>query len=103
MTTPRAYKIDLESTPYYHCIARCVRRSYLCGEDAVTGKNFNHRKNWLVTRFKTLSEVSNIENGFAHAVGHAPLLLKFGLNTRDRALRGTALSNRCYVSTAAYS
>jgi len=56
-----------------------------------------------ISRSGWLDMVSNIENGFAHAVGQAPLLLKFGPNTRDRALRGTALSNRCYVSTAAYS
>ena len=76
MTTPRAYKIDLESTPYYHCVARCVRRSYLCGEDSVTGKNFNHRKDWLVTRFKTLSEVFAINiSAYAVMSNHYHLVL----------------------------
>ena len=36
MTQARSTLIDLGSTPYYHCIARCVRRAYLYGEDHLT-------------------------------------------------------------------
>lgn len=32
-----------------------MRRAYLCGDDPVTGRNFDHRKQWLVTRIKQLS------------------------------------------------
>ncbi|MFK7864872.1 MAG: transposase [Pseudohongiellaceae bacterium] len=55
MTRARYQQISIEDTPYYHCISRCVRRAYLCGNDPVTGKNFDHRKAWLVTRIKELS------------------------------------------------
>ncbi len=36
MTTARRQLIDAESTPFYHVINRCVRRAFLCGEDALS-------------------------------------------------------------------
>ena len=47
--------------PYYHCIGRCVRRAYLCGEDVVTGKSFAHRRQWMRERLKLLTETFAIE------------------------------------------
>lgn len=61
MTIARASKIDLNSTPYYHCMTRCVRCSYLCGQDALTGQDYNHRKALIVTRLKTLADVFAIK------------------------------------------
>ena len=50
MALPRSAQISLANTPYYHCMARCVRRAFLCGNDRYTGKSFNHRRQWLVDR-----------------------------------------------------
>lgn len=61
MTIPRQSQISLDDTPYYHCIARCVRRAFLCGEDQYTGKDFNHRRGWLVTQLKQQASIFGID------------------------------------------
>ncbi|MEX2367315.1 MAG: transposase [Pseudohongiellaceae bacterium] len=61
MTRPRSQLVSLEATPYYHCISRCVRRAFLCGQDRLTGKSFDHRKPWLVKRLKLLADVFAID------------------------------------------
>ena len=61
MTRPRSTLVSVADTPYYHCIGRCVRRAYLCGEDVVTGKSFAHRRQWMRERLKLLTETFAIE------------------------------------------
>ena len=56
MPYPRSQQISLGDTPYYHCISRCVRRAYLCGEDERSGQSFEHRKQWLVDKMLQLAE-----------------------------------------------
>ena len=44
---PRLPRRDLIEEPevgIYHCVQRTVRRAFLCGQDALTGQNFDHRK-----------------------------------------------------------
>ncbi|MGY0218746.1 transposase [Endozoicomonadaceae bacterium StTr2] len=61
MTQARSSLINPDSTPYYHCIARCVRKAWLCGEDHLTGKNYEHRRQWVVDRLEALVEIFAIE------------------------------------------
>ncbi|KZN34546.1 hypothetical protein N480_21210 [Pseudoalteromonas luteoviolacea S2607] len=77
MARARKAQIDLSSTPYYHLIARCVRRAFLCGDDKYSGKNLDHRRTWLVERIKQLSEVFAIEiAAYAIMSNHYHLVVK---------------------------
>ncbi|MGE0791829.1 MAG: transposase [Sandaracinaceae bacterium] len=61
MTIARATQVDLESTPYYHLISRCVRRAWLCGTDPYTKRDYSHRKRWLVERLRELGDVFAVD------------------------------------------
>ncbi|UPW17505.1 transposase [Agarivorans sp. TSD2052] len=77
MTRARDQQICLDSTPYYHCICRCVRRAYLCGEDRETGASFEHRKQWIVDKFTQLAQVFSVEVcAYAVMSNHYHLVLR---------------------------
>ena len=61
MTSPRRTLIDTASTHYYHCIARCVRRAWLCGQDDFSGNNYEHRRQWVIDRLQMLVNTFAIE------------------------------------------
>jgi len=61
MATPRKNQIDLSVTPYYHCINRCVRRAFLCGEDHHTGQSYEHRRGWIADKIKALASTFAID------------------------------------------
>jgi len=61
MTQSRQSQVSLTDTLYYHCISRCVRRAFLCGEDKYTGKSFAHRRQWVIERMHYLASVFNLD------------------------------------------
>jgi len=61
MTTARKQQVCVDATPYYHCVSRCVRRSFLCGEDPLTNKSYQHRRAWVERKIMTLSQIYCID------------------------------------------
>lgn len=60
-----------------HCINRCVRQCFLCGEDPKTGRNYEHRKRWLEERLKFLAGLFGIDVlGFSIMSNHFHLVLR---------------------------
>ena len=79
MTVARNQQICVEETPYYHVVSRCVRRAFLCGEDSISGKSFEHRRKWLVDRIKFVTSIFDIDVcSYAIMSNHFHIVLRVG-------------------------
>jgi REP element-mobilizing transposase RayT len=71
MGYPRARIVDSSTAGFYHCISRCVRRAFLCGD------MYDHRRMWIEQRLAELLEVFTIEAcGYTIMSNHLHLVLK---------------------------
>ena len=61
MTYARKSLISLNDTPYYHVVARCVRRAWLWGFDEYAGRDYSHRKRWILERLAQLTSIFTVE------------------------------------------
>jgi hypothetical protein len=57
MTQARRQLVDPTQAGTFHCINRCVRRSWLCGMDTYTNTSFEHRKPWVEARILELGSI----------------------------------------------
>src|ERR1700733_3990498 len=74
---PRREIVAGDEVGVYHCIARCVRRAFLCGVDPLTGNDFEHRKGWIRVRLEKLASVFAIDIcGYAVMSNHLHLVLR---------------------------
>jgi len=77
MTVPRKQLIDLQSTPYYHVMNRCVRHAFLCGKDRYSGQCYEHRRQWIINKARALSQVFAIDIcAYAIMSNHYHLVLR---------------------------
>ncbi len=53
--------VDEDRVGVYHCIARCVRRAFLCGTDSYTGQDYSHRKDWVLDRLRQLAGLFGVD------------------------------------------
>jgi len=76
MPSARYLVVDPAVGGTFHCISRCVRRAFLCGRDAFSGRNFEHRRGWVKARVEEITELFAV-NVFAYTVmtNHLHLVL----------------------------
>ena len=55
MTVPRSLIVNPSDPGWYHCVSRCVRRAFLCGD------GYAHRKEWVVDRLRLLVQSFSVE------------------------------------------
>jgi REP element-mobilizing transposase RayT len=61
MAMPRSQYVHEGQEGVYHCFSRCVRRAFLYGFDALTRRDFSHRKAWLVERLRYLAAIFAVD------------------------------------------
>lgn len=61
----------------FHCSTRCAGRAFLCGRDPLTGKDYSHRRDWIINREEQLAQLFTIEVEFrAEMSNHLHVVLR---------------------------
>ena len=84
MATARNHFMQADSIGASHLIMRCVRRAFLQGFDEYSGKDYQHRKFWVIDKIKLLLEAyaidlasfANMDNHYHLVARNRPDLLK---------------------------
>jgi len=105
--SPRRDLVDATEVGVYHCVQRAVRRAWLCGQDPVTGKNFDHRNVWIQERLAFLAGQFSIDIcAMAIMSNHIHLIVRNQPNKRGQIpaellpiLQRLRLSSETWVET----
>ncbi len=94
MTYPRAHLVDTRQPGFYHIVSRCVRRSFLCGIDPVSGRSYEHRRSWIEARILHLASLFSLQV-YAYAVmrNHYHLVVRLNPN-QSQAWSNTEIAQR---------
>jgi hypothetical protein len=85
MATPRSQLVDPDYPMHYHLVSRCVRRSWLCGVDRQSGKDYEHRKGWLEERIHDLARYFAVAvDAYAIMSNHFHLVVYFDPQESNR-------------------
>ena len=96
MPMPRKSLVSIDTTPSYHVVSRCVRRTFLFG--VVDNKDFSHRRNAIVAKLAELTQLFCIDiSAYAIMSNHYHLVVRvqkkraLDLSIADVAARWSAL------------
>ena len=77
VSCPRAEIVATDEVGVYHVWTRCVRRAFLCGVDAHSGKDYEYRRQWIHEFLQQLAGLCGVEVGFhAEMANHLHLILR---------------------------
>ena len=97
MPKPRYTQVSLDTTPYYHCISRCVRRAFLCGTDEHTGQSYEHRRQLIEEKLLELAAVFALDIcAYAIMSNHYHVVLYVDKAKAEKLIRHPSLENELY-------
>lgn len=77
MTAARSILAPKGAPGVFHCVSRCVRRAWLCGEDRDSGRSFEHRRAWVESRIGELGDIFAVAIwGFAVMSNHLHVVVE---------------------------
>jgi REP element-mobilizing transposase RayT len=101
MGYPRSVYVPEGQDIVCHTFTRCVRRAHLYGYDALTNRDYSHRKAWIVERLRFLTTIFAVEVcTYSVLDNHYHLVLRIlpslvdTWSDRDVAIRWITLSPR---------
>ena len=85
MPRSRRTQISVEDTSWYHCCSRVTRRAFLFGNDKLTGKNYDYRRDWVESLLLKLGDIFAIDvAAYAVMSNHLHVVLQIDIELANR-------------------